>query len=154
MSSAERCSSRRPPPRPPPAPAFRDSDMLRSRGDHGEELEPLHPRHPDSLAASPSRTPVPSPVPKRPRQSPHHHGAGGNGGLPEYLEGLQLDGGGLQPRPLPLWQLLLAGGLLLTVALVAVDYEMQVCSRQEWLTALFCPANHLSPLSNGIHPPF
>ena len=113
----------------PVSAACRKGGMLRSRGDHGDELEPLFPRHPDSLAASPSRTPVPSPAPKRPRPSPHHHsvGAGGNGGgLPEYLEGLQLEDGGPQPRPLPLWQLLLAGGLILTVGLVAVDYEMEV----------------------------
>ena len=110
--------------------------MLRSRQDQGEELEPLNPRHPDSLAASPSRTPTPSPAPKRPRPSPLHGAGGGASGsaphgatavLPEYLEGLRLEEGGAQPRPLPLWQLLLAGGLLLTVALVAVDYEMEVC---------------------------
>jgi len=110
--------------------------MLRSRGDQGDELEPLNPRHPDSLAASPSRTPTPSPASKRPRPSPPH-GAGGGGAngdpphgatavLPEYLEGLRVEEGGAQPRPPPLWQLLLAGGLLLTVALVAVDYEMEV----------------------------
>ena len=110
--------------------------MLRSRGDQGDELEPLNPRHPDSLAASPSRTPTPSPASKRPRPSPLHGVSGGANGdqppgaaaiLPEYLEGMRLEAGGAQPRPLPLWQLLLAGGLLLTVALVAVDYEMEVC---------------------------
>ena len=109
--------------------------MLRSRGDQGEELEPLNPRHPDSLAASPSRTPTPSPASKRLRPSPLHGiGGGANGGahggaaaLPEYLEGLQLEDGTAQPRPLQLWQLLLAGGLLLTVAFVAVDHEMEVC---------------------------
>ena len=145
--------------------------MLRSRGDQAEELEPLNPRHPDSLAASPSRTPTPSPASKRPRPSPVHSvGGGANGGsphgaaavLPEYLEGLHLEADGAQPRPLQLWQLLLAGGLLLTVALVAVDYEMEVCVLAcvnrcgmrccVWCTLSGCPCVLRRQLrSGGLH---
>ena len=136
----------------PPGPA----NMLRSRVDQGDELEPLNPRHPDSLAASPSRTPTPSPASKRPRPSPLHGISGGANGdpphgaaalLPEYLEGLRPEGGGAQPRPLPLWQLLLAGGLLLTVALVAVDYEMEVCMRCPCRTPGFALLHALSAMS-------